>query len=98
MLHRARYVLAVTLVATALCADRATAAVIDARPQLGQLAEKLVARLTRSFSQTVPTISVFAEHRVGLPANSVRPVQFCQTVGPRILLLPFQFCLPPPAL
>jgi hypothetical protein len=98
MRYRARYLLAVTLVATALCADRATATVADARPQIGQLAEKLVARLTRSFRRTVPTVSMFAERRTGLPANSVRSIQLCQAARRRFELSPHQFPLPPPAL
>jgi hypothetical protein len=49
----ARYLLALTLVATALCADRATAA--DARAELTTPSRGLVDRLTDGFRRSVAT-------------------------------------------
>ncbi len=100
MRDRARYLLAVTIVATALCADRAMAAMPDARPQLGQLvgqfAEKLVARLTTSFSQSVPSVRMFAQRQMVASAVSSRPWITRQLAVRPILLCPCQFRLPPP--
>ncbi len=97
MRHRARYLLAVTLVATALCADRAMAAVPEARPQIGQLAEKLAARLSRSFGRTASTRIVLTERASeGTPTNHEQGV-VAQVARPQSLLSVYQFRLPPPS-
>ena len=98
-MRRSRHVLAAVVVATALCADRATAAAPAARPQVGQLARTVASKLSASFRRVVPTIRFVEDRRAGVfssPADmrtEVRTPVVHATQGS-----PFQFRLPPPAL
>jgi hypothetical protein len=95
MKHRSRYVLAITLVATTLCADRLFASDRALQPESRQPMEKLVARLTRSFSQVVPRSPLVVQRR--LTASLPTPVVVVSTARTFSLpLSPFQFRLPPP--
>ena len=96
MQRRTRHVIAVMVVATALCADRATAAAPQSAPQSTGLAKTLVKKLTSSLRQSVS------------PAQ-VQPVRAIETARPMPLIIrqeatgirsdfsPFQFRLPPPS-
>ena len=98
-MSKTRQILAVVAVTTALCADRAVSAAPAARPQVGEMAARLVDRLSRPFRKTVPSV-------LRAPARQDRP----QIATPRFEpapapaaavhcdLSPFQFRLPPPAL
>jgi hypothetical protein len=98
---KTRRVLAVMAVTTALCADQvAVAAPARAqRTEIGQMASRLVSRLTQSLRQGMP--SVLAQ-----PARQQRPAakparQIAATTPLSVghaLSSPFQFRLPPPIL
>jgi hypothetical protein len=95
-MRRARYLLVATLLVTAVCADRAVAAA-PARPEVGQLAERLVNRLSASFSRVVPTVRMVAERQQGgvFAANRSLPMSWIAPAHPQAVS-PFQFRLPPP--
>ncbi len=98
-MRKARYVLVATLLATALCADRAMAAAPMLRPEVVQLAEKLVSRLSVSFSRTVCTVRFFSDRRQGNVYAAARFVPESTTAPAHSLQLsPFQLRLPPPTI
>ena len=89
------------VVATALCADRASAAAPQqAKPQVAQLARTVANRLTASFRRVVPAVR-FVENRtagacdvlVCPPAEAGSPTRRHASDGS-----PFRFRLPPPSL
>lgn len=99
---KTRRVLAVMAVTTALCADQVAVAAPGARPQraeIGQMASRLVSRLTRSLRQGMPSV-------LTQPARQQRPaagpVQQTAAATPLSVsyapISPFQFRLPPPVL
>jgi hypothetical protein len=102
---KARHILAVTLVATALCADRAaaagacaTAAATGSRTGNGRvtsMAGRFVIRLSNNFRRAVPTIAL----RPGRSLQAARSIEIAAPV--RVVIAPqqfdpFQFRLPPP--
>jgi hypothetical protein len=96
-MRRSRHVLAAVVVATALCADRASAAAPQVRPQVSQLARTVANKLTSSFRRVVPTVRFVENRREGLcdapksmRAEAAAPIVH-ETQGS-----PFQFRLPPP--
>lgn len=99
-MRRTRHVIAMMVVATALCADRAIAAP-QPGPQVTSFARSLASRLTVSFRQVVPSIRLVEDRREGegicspdsMPAEAGIPVVVHATAGS-----PFEFRLPPPAL
>jgi len=95
-----RQVLAVLAVTTALCADRATAAAPTVRPQVSQLAGRIVSRLTQSFGRTVAGATQVLEQRSPTARVTVRTVAASNDLlaPAHRPLSPFQFRLPPPAL
>ena len=96
---KARHILAVVAVTTALCADQVACAAPAAGPQVGQMAVRLMDRLSRPFRRTLPGAirSPQQQPRSNSETASVSHppviavVQHCQ-------LSPFQFRLPPPVL
>jgi hypothetical protein len=92
-----RQVVAVTLVATALCADRVVASAphLQNRPE-PQTARSLVGRLSVSFRRVVPTVRLVETRRDQEPMARVLPVVIDQPVIMPLRLSPFQFRLPPP--
>ncbi|HYO08421.1 MAG TPA: hypothetical protein VER17_05575 [Tepidisphaeraceae bacterium] len=103
MRHRTRHVIAVMVVATALCADRsARAEVVAASPQHPRTADArgfartFASRITSSLQQAVAPVQM-------RPARSSErsvapPVIIGETAsGVRSAFSPFQFRLPPPA-
>jgi hypothetical protein len=96
MKHRSRYLLALTLVATTLCADRLFASNQNApRPETRLPSEKLVARLTRSFRQVVPRSPLMAQRQNTAP-TPVSVVFISTDRAFDLPLSPNQFRLPPP--
>jgi len=59
-MRRSRHVLAAVVVATALCADRASAAAPQVRPQVSQLARTVANKLTSSFRRVVKCTVILA--------------------------------------
>jgi hypothetical protein len=102
-MHRTRHVIVMTLVATALCADRAASAapvlskpVSSAVNPLARLATKLAGRLSGNFR---PAISVARSRPTGQSSSIVPPLSEPQLVyRPSPLGSPLQFPLPPPTL
>jgi hypothetical protein len=103
-MNRTRQILAVTLVATALAADRAVASAASA-PVSAQsdasvmsMAGRIVNRLTSSLRRTVQAPRVWENRRVETVATpSIPPTTTPDPVRSRPQLNPFQFRLPPPA-
>lgn len=96
MNHRSRQVIAVTLVAAALCADRVVVAAPVLRVQHKTTAtERLVTRLTSSFRRVIPAARVIQVRRDGLAllACSIAPEPVQISPPP---MSPFEFRLPPP--
>ncbi len=97
MMRTARCLVAATLVAVALCADRTVAAAPALRPEAVQLAQRLVNRLSVSFRRVAPVARFFADRQAG-PAVVVvdRSVSLLDVPHVRLPISPFQFRLPPP--
>jgi hypothetical protein len=96
-MRRTRHVIAVVVVATALCAQRGASAAPASQPGTPGLARTLVGRLTSGLKRTLPSARV----------QPIRRDETVQTRQPLILQIatgihrdysPFQFRLPPPAL
>lgn len=98
LMRRSRHLLAVTLVAAALCADRAVAA-LPSRPQGGQIAARLIQRLSDGFRRAVTTPRI-QQVRIGarVQASAIQGRQGDENAPARIAMSPFQFRLPPPAI
>lgn len=97
-MRHVRNILAVVLVATALCADRAVAAAPEMRPQIGCVTRQVVGEITRRFTRVVPGIKIVQNRQEqvrGVPARVV-PVESVEGVH-EAETTPFQFRLPPPA-
>jgi hypothetical protein len=95
MKNRTRYVLALTLVATTLCASRLFASDQNSRSETRVSTEKLVARLTRSFSQVVTRSPLLVQRRMAAPI--VQPILIVSTARVHcIAISPLQANLPPP--
>jgi hypothetical protein len=100
-MRRTKHVIAVMVVATALCADRSAVAAspASARPQASSssFARSFATRLTRNFGQSVaplrmlPTRSMEQARPLPLPINHTAR-------GARSDFSPFHFRLPPPSL
>ena len=96
MNYRSRQVIAVTLVAAALCADRVAVAAPVLRPQAATAAaESLVSRLTSSFRRVVRSVKVIETRREDASVKATPLAPESVIVAPRPVT-PFQFRLPPP--
>jgi hypothetical protein len=92
MKQRTRHVIAVMVVATALCADRAVAAAPSSRSAPSR---SLASRITTSFRQQV-TRTYLVPARTSETVGSFRlPIRETAS-GVRSQFSPFQFRLPPP--
>jgi hypothetical protein len=90
-------ILAVTIVALALCADRVAAAAPAARPQIGQVTRQVVRQLTRRFQHVLPTPKIVEHRREGATRSVVRQLPADVPNGLHSTeSTPFQFRLPPP--
>lgn len=98
-MSKTRHILAVVAVTTALCADGAVSAAPVARPQVAEMAARLVDRLSKPFRQSVssvvhaPARQEYADAQPQRPQSTPAPV-----LAVHCDLSPFQFRLPPPAL
>jgi hypothetical protein len=93
-----RRILAITLVASALCADRALAASPALRPQVASVAGRLVSRLSVTLRRVVPSAKVYQTRREGASAPFVQPrLEVERPVGSLAMRLsPLILRLPPP--
>ena len=97
-MRQARCLLAATLVAAALCADRTISAAPSLGPQPVQLAQRLVNRLSISFRRVAPVARFFADRQAGPALASIDSSPSLRATAPaRQQISPFQFRLPPPA-
>jgi hypothetical protein len=96
-MRRTRQVLVLTLLATALCVDRAAAAAPALRPPVGQIARQLADRLTTTFRRTVAQVRFRPVLREG-QALATADEPLTQVVASPLHqdFAPFQFRLPPP--
>ena len=86
-----------TLVATALCADRAVMASPAARPDDSTPTRTLVGRLTVTLRRCVPSVRLWETRRdQDRPAFALLATPASPLIAP-VSLSPFQFRLPPPA-
>ena len=100
---KARQILAVTLVATALCADRAASSQVRAgmpatsRPGDGMMsmAGRLVTRLSSNFRRVVPALRLRPSRTSQVARVIVTPAPDVASVAPQ-QFNPFEFRLPPP--
>jgi hypothetical protein len=93
----ARCLVAATLVAAALCADRTMAAAPSMRPEAVQLAQRLVNRLSVSFRRVAPVARFIADRQAGPAVAAVdRSASLLDVPHIRLPISPFQFRLPPP--
>jgi len=91
-----RQVVAVTLVATALCADHVVCAAPRLQKPAVDLAGKLVQRLRVGFKHSVPSLRLYVRRPVA-PVGVSRPLAVLSNCFvPVISLHPFQFRTPPP--
>lgn len=95
-MRKARHIFAVVAVTTALCADQMVATAPIARPQVGEIAARVIERLAQPFRRTVPNaVRPIVSTRPSAPAAV--PAE-CPSDVPTVHcgLSPFQFRLPPP--
>ncbi|HZZ44837.1 MAG TPA: hypothetical protein VFE58_18005 [Tepidisphaeraceae bacterium] len=98
-MRRLTNIFVITLVALALCADRATAAAPIVRPHISQVTRQVVRQLTKRFQQVVPAVKIVENRQdvlASIPSSDLTPVvplALHTSAG-----TPFQFRLPPPAL
>ena len=86
---------------TALCADQVSAAAPSLRPQVADLAGRIVTRLTQSFGRTVAGATQLAPRQQTLGARAVSRTRVTSIAALAFVqhqLSPLQFRLPPPAL
>src|SRR6187455_171781 len=98
-MKRTRHVLAITLLATALCADRAVASSPVLRPQVASAAGKLVTRLSVTFCRVVPSVRVYQTRGDLVAADAIiayptadRSACFGARLSPLLLRLPPPIC------
>ena len=92
-----RHIIAVTLVATALCADRVAMASAQLREPSPGIARQLANRLTVTFRRVVPTVTIHQVRREGMaPGWPVVLLTATPVLVHPVESSPFQFRLPPP--
>jgi hypothetical protein len=95
-MKQTRQVVAIALVAAALCADRAVASATTVRPQATSAAGRLVARLSTRFQRVVPAVRVYETRRDGLvrmdapaiPSHATPAFPASSGLSPLLLNLP----------
>ena len=101
-MNRTRQIVAITLVATALCADRAVASVAPTaqrtEARVTSLAERFARKLSTNFRRVVPAMRLCERSRgEAVASNSNRPAPMLAFIAQQPIS-PFQFRLPPPSL
>jgi hypothetical protein len=97
-MRSARHVIAVTLMASAICADRSIAAA-PTEPQAATLAGRIIERLSVKLRNVIPATRLYQPRRFGLGAARAALPRFSlvRTDFTAPQLSPFQFRLPPPS-
>jgi hypothetical protein len=97
-MRRTKHVIAVVVVATALCADRSLSAAPTPRVESSSLARTLASKLTSSLRRAVaPSVSVAPTRSEEQVQTFALPIHE-EASGVRSTFSPFQFRLPPPSL
>jgi hypothetical protein len=96
MRRRTKHVIAVMVVATALCADRSVSAAPMTRPQSHGLARTFASKLTTSLRRAVATRRVESIRSFDAAPVFAHPLRQSAS-GLHQPISPFQFRLPPPA-
>jgi hypothetical protein len=95
-MRRHRHLIAVTLLATALCADRLSVAAPVQRPS-AETTGGIIRRLSVNLRRSIVPLRLYQPPAV---ASKPVPVQVCTPrptpIAPAIHLSPFDFRLPPP--
>jgi len=86
-----------TLVATALCADRAVVSSASLVPEQTAPSQTLVRRLTAGLRRVVPAVRLYQPRCDNQPAAAELPPPSRTADWARPPLSPFQFRLPPPS-
>ena len=100
-MKRTRHVLVMTLMATALCADRVVTAAPEIRAHLQPVADpiaRLATKLSVTFRRVVPSVWIQQFRREGAtPATPIDPIATASPAIHHAESSPFQFRLPPPS-
>jgi hypothetical protein len=98
-MKRTRQLIAVALVATALCADRAVAAAPEVRTE-GSIASRIASRITTGLRRAVSSIRIYEPRQEtrGLRPLAASRIDNVSVVVVHPTLSPFESRLPPPAL
>jgi hypothetical protein len=95
-MRHARHVIAVTLMATAICADRIGPAT-PAQAPITPFTTRLIERLGKNLRRVLPAVALYQPHRVDPDATARRPLPLSdQAFFNAPSFSPFQFRLPPP--
>lgn len=98
-MRKARHILAVVAVTTALCADQVVIAAPLPRPQVGEMAARVIERLAQPFRRTVPhAVHPIAQTHSAVPQVDRKLDRPIAVITLNCQLSPFQFRLPPPAI
>jgi uncharacterized protein YggT (Ycf19 family) len=98
-MSKARHILAVVTVTAALCADQVVAAAPMSRPQVSDIAARLVERLSQPFRRVTPSVvRPFVRSRFATAQSPVPVARPVAVFTQPITFSPFQFRLPPPSL
>jgi hypothetical protein len=91
-------VVAVALVATALCADRTVAAAPAVRTPSASVAARLVSSLSVRFQRVMPGVKLYQPRaeRFEATASPASAWDAIETLGYRRAVSPIEFSLPPP--
>src|SRR5262245_5039944 len=98
-MRRTRQLIAVALVATALCADRAVAAAPEVRVE-GSIASRIVSRITTGLRRAVSSVRIYEPRQ---ETSALRPLAVSRIDNVAVVVVhptlsPFESRLPPPAL
>lgn len=98
-MRKTRTIMAVTLLATALCADRAMTSAARVSPvEAGPVARGFAQRLTVSLRRVVPAVKFHQSRQENFaPVVCSNGASGPQVIEHEALGTPFQFRLPPPA-
>jgi hypothetical protein len=98
-MKRTRHLIAVALVATALCADRAVAAAPEVRAE-GSVASRIASRITTGLRRAVCTVRIFAPSQRTFTQKplAVSRIECVALVVSHPTFRDSEFRLPPPVL
>jgi hypothetical protein len=98
-MRNAKHVVAVMVVATALCADQVAAAQPSHRAGMGEAARQLASRISIKLQRVVPAVRIQFASRTAFSLPCEAPLLNANPlVSHDWPLSPFQFRLPPPSL